>query len=84
MRKIKITTLSVGSMAGRIGEIAQLMRKKSLQVVCVQDTKWKGSKAREIGAGCKLDYHGEDSKRNGIGVVFCEEMKDRGSDTNMR
>ncbi len=57
MRKVKIATLNVGSMTGRSGEIAQLMRKKSLQVLCVQETKWKGSKgskAREIGAGYKL------------------------------
>ena len=48
------------------------MRKKSLQVVCVQETKWKESKAREIGAGYILYYHGEDSKRSGIGIVLCE------------
>ena len=38
MRKVKIATLNVGSMTGRSGEIAQLVRQKSLQVVCVQDT----------------------------------------------
>ena len=53
-----------------------MMRKKSLQVVCVQETKWKGSKAKEIGAGYKLYYHGEDSKRNGIGIVLCEELNE--------
>ena len=77
MRKVKIATLNVGSMTGISGEIAQLMRKKSLQVVCVQETKWKGSKAREIGARYKLYYHGEDGKRNGIGIVLCKELKDR-------
>ena len=77
MRKVKIATLNVGNMIGRSGEIAQLIRKKSLQVVCVQETKLKGSKAREIGAGYKLYYHGEESKRNGIGIiVLCEELKE--------
>ena len=76
-RKVKIATLNFGSMTGRSGEIAQLMRKKSMQVLCVQETKWKGSKAREIGAGYKLYSHGEDSKVNGIGIVLCEELKDR-------
>ena len=41
MRKVKIATLNVGSKTGRSGEIAQLMRKKSLQVLCVHETKWK-------------------------------------------
>ena len=74
MREVKIATLNIGSMNGRSGQIAQLMIKKSLQVLCVQETKWKRSKAREIGAGYKLYYHGEDSKRNGIGIELCEEM----------
>ncbi|KAK3556960.1 hypothetical protein QTP70_022299, partial [Hemibagrus guttatus] len=38
------------------------------------DTRWKGSKARSIGAGFKLFYYGVDSKRNGVGVVLKEEF----------
>ncbi len=54
------------------------MSRKNLQVllVCVQETKWRGSKAREIGAGCKLYYHGEDGMKNGVGIVLCEDLKD--------
>ena len=55
----------------------QLLRKKSLQVLCVQETKWKGSNAREIGAGYKLYYHGEDGTKNGVGIVLSEDMRDR-------
>ena len=39
MRKVKIATLNVGSMTGRSGDIAQLMRMKSLQTGCPQDEK---------------------------------------------
>ncbi|KAK3564250.1 hypothetical protein QTP86_011970 [Hemibagrus guttatus] len=39
-----------------------------------KETRWKGSKARSIGAGCKLFYYGVDSKRNGVGVVLKEEF----------
>ena len=45
MRKVKIATLDVGSMTGRSGEIAQLMRKKCLQVVCVG---YRGQNVREV------------------------------------
>ena len=44
--KMKLSSLNVGNMTGRRGDMVQLMRKKSLQVLCVQETKWKGSKAR--------------------------------------
>ena len=53
------------------------MARKNLQVLCVQETKWRGSKAREIGGGYKLYYHGEDGTKNGVGIVLCEELKDR-------
>ncbi|KAI5628469.1 receptor tyrosine-protein kinase erbB-3 precursor [Silurus asotus] len=38
-----------------------------------EETKWKGSKARNIGGGFKLFYHGVDGKRNGVGVILKEE-----------
>ena len=76
-RKIKLATLNVGSMTGRSGEVVHLMSRKNMQVLCVQETKWRGSKAREIGGGYKLYYHGEDGTKNGVGIVLCEELKDR-------
>ena len=74
---MKLASLNVGSMTGRSGEIVQLMRKKSMHVLCVQETKWKGSKAKEIGAGYKFYYHGEDGTKNGVGIVLSEDMRDR-------
>ena len=44
------------------------------RVLCLQETKWKGSKARNIGGGCKLFYNGADGRRNGIGIVVREEL----------
>ena len=76
-RKIKVATLNVGSMTGRSGEVVHLMGRKNLQVLCVQETKWRGSKAREIGAGYKLYYHREDGKKNGVGIVLCEDLEER-------
>ena len=38
------------------------------------ETKWKGSKARNIGGGCKLFYNGADGRRNGIGIVVREDL----------
>ena len=46
-------------------------------MLCEQETKWKGTKAREIGAGYKLYYHGEDGTKNGVGIVLSEDMRDR-------
>ncbi|KAK3553451.1 hypothetical protein QTP70_003492 [Hemibagrus guttatus] len=50
------------------------MERRKVDILCVQETRWKGSKARSIGAGFKLFYYGVDSKRNGVGVVLKEEL----------
>ncbi|KAK3545442.1 hypothetical protein QTP70_007642 [Hemibagrus guttatus] len=50
------------------------MERRKMDILCVQETRWKGSKARSIGAGFKLFYYGVDSKRNGVGVVLKEEF----------
>ena len=36
--------------------------------------KGKGSKARNIGGGCKIFYNGADGRKNGIGIVQKEEL----------
>ncbi|KAK3542858.1 hypothetical protein QTP70_006126 [Hemibagrus guttatus] len=60
---------------GKGRELADVMERRKVDILCVQETRWKGSKARSIGAGFKLFYYGVDSKRNGVG---CElEEKER-------
>ena len=70
--EVKVGTLNVGTMTGKGRELAEMMVKMKVDIMCVQETKWKGSKARNIGYGCKMFYHGEDGRRNGIGVILKE------------
>ncbi|KAK3562197.1 hypothetical protein QTP86_030194 [Hemibagrus guttatus] len=71
---LRIGTLNVGTMTGKGRERADMMERRKVDILCVQETRWKGSKARSIGAGFKLIYYGVDSKRNGVGVVLKEEF----------
>ncbi|KAK3542975.1 hypothetical protein QTP70_008094, partial [Hemibagrus guttatus] len=71
---LRIGTLNVGTMTGKGRELAEMMERRKVDILCVQETRWKGSKARSIGAGFKLFYYGVDSKRNGVGVVLKEEF----------
>ncbi|KAK3570181.1 hypothetical protein QTP86_015886 [Hemibagrus guttatus] len=72
--ELRIGTLNVGTMTGKVRELADVMERRKVDILCVQETRWKGSKARSIGAGFKLFYYGVDSKRNGVGVVLKEEF----------
>ncbi|KAK3564856.1 hypothetical protein QTP86_030433 [Hemibagrus guttatus] len=71
---LRIGTLNVGTITGKGRELADMMERRKVDILCVQETRWKGSKARSIGAGFKLFYYGVDSKRNGVGVVLKEEF----------
>ncbi|MCI4393350.1 hypothetical protein PGIGA_G00156550 [Pangasianodon gigas] len=62
-------------MTGKGRELADMMERRKVDILCVQETRWKGSKARSIGVGFKLFYYGVDSKRNGVGVVLKEEFE---------
>ena len=71
--EVKVGTLNVGTMTGKGRELADMMVKRKVDILCVQETRWKGSKARNIGGGCKIFYHGEDGRRNGVGVILKED-----------
>ncbi|XP_051775660.1 craniofacial development protein 2-like [Erpetoichthys calabaricus] len=59
-------------MTGKGRELADMMERRKVDILCMQETKWKGSKARWIGGGLKLFYHGLDRRRNGVGVILKE------------
>ena len=42
--------------------------------MCLQETKWKGSKPRNIVGRCKLFYNGAEGRKNGIRIVVKEEL----------
>ena len=74
---VRFMTANIGSMTGKSREIADIMYRRKIMIACVQETKWKGSKAKEIGEGFKLYYHGICRARNGIGIILSKEWQDK-------
>ncbi|XP_066969277.1 uncharacterized protein [Macrobrachium rosenbergii] len=63
-------------MTGRGRELADLMGKKKVDVLCVQEMRWKGNKAKGLGDGYKLYYSGANKQgRNEVGIVLSGELK---------
>ena len=53
------------------------MERRKVGVLCVQETRWKGNKARYFGGDCKLNYSGAYERgRNGVGIILSKELKD--------
>ena len=55
-------------------ELADMMEQRNVDILCLQETRWKRSKAKNIGGGCKIFYNGADGRKNGIGIVLREEL----------
>ena len=52
--KLKVATLNVGTMTGKEREVADLMDRRGVDILCMQEICWKGEKARCIGGGYKM------------------------------
>ena len=71
---IRVCTLNIETMTGRGRELADMMEQRNVDILCLQETNRKGSKARNIGGECKLFYNEADERRNGIAIVLREEL----------
>ena len=71
---IRVGTLSIGTMTGRGRELEDMMERRNVNILCLQETKWKASKASSIGGECKLFYNGADEIKNGTEIVVREEL----------
>ncbi|XP_039301290.1 craniofacial development protein 2-like [Nilaparvata lugens] len=74
--RMRISTWNVGSMTGRSTELGKVLQHRRINICCVQETKWKGSKSRNIGCGYKLIYHGTRA-HNGVGIVMDRDLQER-------
>jgi exonuclease III len=53
------------------------MIRQRVNILCVQETKWKGQKAKEVkDTDFKLWYTGNTSIKNGVGIVLNNSLKD--------
>ena len=71
---IRVGNLNIGMMTGRGRELVDMMERRNVDILCLQETKWEGSKTRNIGGGCKIFYNGADGRKNGIEIVVREEL----------
>ena len=71
---IRVDTLNIGTMTGSGRELADMMERRNVDILCQQKTKWKGNKARNIDGGCKIFYNGADGRKTGIGIVGRQEL----------
>ena len=71
--EVHFATLNMGTMTGKRVDVIELLKRRQLLCFGVQETKWKGDRAVNLGEGFKLLHAGGDGKTNGVGVIINEE-----------
>ncbi|GJV64586.1 retrovirus-related pol polyprotein LINE-1 [Tanacetum coccineum] len=74
-RRIRVGSWNVGSLTRKLLELCDTLGRHKVDIACFQETKWKGSRARE-GNGYKLWYSGSSNARNGVGIILAGRLKD--------
>jgi hypothetical protein len=75
--RLHVGTWNVGSLTGKHQEIVDTMIRRRVNILCVQEMKWKGQKANEVeDTGFKLWYTGTTVNKNGVGIVLDKSLKD--------
>ena len=68
---------------GKSREVANMLKRRRVSIACVEETKWKGAKAKEIGEGYvilwykQMYYFGTSNNRNGVAVILEREWHDK-------
>jgi hypothetical protein len=75
--RLRVGTWNVGSLTGKLREIVDTMIRRCVNILCVQETKWKGQKSKEVkDTGFKLWYTRTMTNKNGVGIVLDKSLKD--------
>ena len=67
----------MGSLCGRKTEVCEELRKRKVDVCCIQEVRWKGQGARFVGASgrrYKLWWSENDAGFGGVGILVKEEI----------
>jgi exonuclease III len=74
--RVRVGTWNVGSLTGKLREVIDTMIRRRVNILCIQETKWKGQKTKEVeDTGLKLWYIGNTSIKNGISIVLDKSLK---------
>ena len=66
---IRFSTWNVGSMSEKWWEISETLKRRCVDICCVQEVRWKGQGARMIGNGFKFLWSWSSKAVNGVGVI---------------
>jgi hypothetical protein len=75
--KIHVGSWNVGSLTGKLRELVDAASRRRVNILCAQEIKWKGQKAKEVeNTSFKLWYSRIVANKNGVGILIDKSLKD--------
>ena len=74
-----VGTCNIGCLSGKEGEVCEELRKRMIDVCCLQEVRWREQGARMLGMKGRRDklwWSGKDGV-GGVGVMVKEELYDK-------
>ena len=84
---VRFESWNVGSMCGRGTKVCEELRKRKVDVCCLQEVRWRGEGARFFGVKgkrYKLWWCGNDDKTGGVGILVKEELCEKAVEVRRR
>ncbi|XP_070050638.1 uncharacterized protein [Nicotiana tomentosiformis] len=73
--RLRIGSWNVGTLTGKSIELAKILQKRRVNIVCVQETRWVESRARDADE-YKLWYSGVQKGKNRVGILVDRELRE--------
>lgn len=79
---MRVSTLNIGTLTGKSQERADIIRRKTADILWLQEIRWTEGKviwreSESAGDGYRLYYSGGGQPRNGVAICLSKEWQDR-------
>ena len=73
--RLRVGTVNVGTLRGREGEVVDMVDRRGLDFCCLQESRWKGGGAREMGE-YKCFWSGDKEGAGGVAVLVARKWQE--------
>ncbi|XP_019251356.1 PREDICTED: craniofacial development protein 2-like [Nicotiana attenuata] len=73
--RLRIGSWNIGTLTGKSIELAKILQRRKINIACVHETRWKGTRARNVD-GFKLWYSGSAGGKNGVGILVDRDLRE--------
>ncbi|XP_019235397.1 PREDICTED: craniofacial development protein 2-like [Nicotiana attenuata] len=73
--RLRIGSWNIGTLTGRSIELEKILQKRKVNIACIQETRWVGSKAKNAYV-FKLWYSGRSKDKNGVAILVDRDLRE--------